>query len=255
MTVRVQVQGRGRDLVLLHGWGVTAAVWRSLGAELARDYCVHAVEMPGFGISAEAGCDTLPALVDALAAALPQRATVCGWSLGGQAALAWAQRHPAQVERLVLLATTPRFVCADDWTNGMSGSEFEDFAADVAANPPRARLRFLTLQANGDGAAHAVLRELREAIARGGVAAGIALSAGLQMLRDVDLRGELPKIAQPALVMHGVNDAVTPHAAGEYLARTLAHADFESVPAAAHALFVTREALVAKRIRAFDGRR
>lgn len=243
MTLQVHVQGAGPDLVLLHGWGMNAAVWRSLAAELAGDFRVHAVDLRAF--------DGTPEL---LAAALPARVTVCGWSLGGQIALAWAQRCPAQVGRLVLLATTPRFVCADDWLHGMTGAEFEDFAGEVARDPPRARLRFLALQATGDIAAHAVLRDLREAIALGGEADANTLTAGLRLLRETDLRGALSKIGQPALVMHGVNDAVIPLAAGEYLARALPCAEFTAVAGAAHAVFVTRAAMIAQSVREFHGR-
>ena len=46
MSVRVHVEGSGPALVLLHGWGMNAAVWRDLSATLAPDFCVHAVEMP-----------------------------------------------------------------------------------------------------------------------------------------------------------------------------------------------------------------
>jgi pimeloyl-[acyl-carrier protein] methyl ester esterase len=253
MTLQVQVQGSGPALVLLHGWGMNAAVWRALSAALSADFCVHAVEMPGYGIAAEASCDTLAATVAALAAAVPQRATVCGWSLGGQVALAWARALPLQVARLILLATTPRFVAADDWADGMAPAEFAEFAGDVAANPPRARMRFLALQANGDGAAREVLRELRGAFDGGGEAAPPALAAGLQLLRDNDLRADLEVIGQPALVMHGVNDALIPCAAGAYLARTLPDAEFALVNGAGHAVFVTREAMVARRILEFHG--
>jgi pimeloyl-[acyl-carrier protein] methyl ester esterase len=251
--VQVQVQGSGPALVLLHGWGMTAAVWRALGAELAADFCVHAVEMPCYGIAAHASCDTLAATVAALAADLPPRATVCGWSLGGQVALAWARARPFQVARLILLATTPRFVAADDWADGMADAEFADFAGEVAANLARARMRFLALQANGDGAAREVLRELRGAFDSGGEAAPPALAAGLQLLRENDLRAELELVGQPALVMHGVNDALIPCAAGAYLARMLPDAEFVLVDGAAHAVFVTREAMVARCIREFHG--
>ena len=39
-----------------------------------------------------------------------------------------------------------------------------------------------------------------------------ALRAGLDILRDADLRGELPDIKQPALVIAGERDKLTPPA-------------------------------------------
>lgn len=251
--LHTQVCGNGPDLVLLHGWGMNAQVWQTLAAELARNFCVHALDLPGVGANATMNAAGTDAMVNMLAAAMPAPATVCGWSLGGQLALAWAHRFPAQVARLVLLATTPRFVCNDEWPYGMTSAEFEDFAADVAGDLPRARMRFLALQANGDHAARGVLRELREAIGRGGEADANALAAGLGLLRETDLRAILSGIDQPALVMHGVNDAVIPLAAGEYLATALPRAEFMTVPGAGHAVFVTREVATTKRIREFHG--
>ena len=239
MTLRIHAEGQGPDLALLHGWGMNATVWRALTTALAADYRVHAVEMPGYGVGdPAASADSLNEVIDALAAALPVSVRVCGWSLGGQVAMAWARRHPLQVTHLVLLATTPRFVCSDDWTCGMEQEDFESFVADADASLPRARLRFLTLQANGDAAARTVLRALRESA----------------LLRDIDLRVELARIDQPVLIMHGMNDALVPHSAGEHLAAALPRAEFESMGATGHALFATREDAVAKRIREFDGR-
>jgi pimeloyl-[acyl-carrier protein] methyl ester esterase len=248
MTLQVQAQGSGPNLVLLHGWSMNAAIWRDLGAVLARSFRVHAVDLTDCGDNAVVACEML-------AAAVPSRVTVCGWSLGGQLALAWAHLHPAQVERLVLLATTPRFVRNAEWTHGMTIAGFEEFAGAVALDASRALRRFRVLQADGDAAEREVLRALLKSIALGGVSARSALISGLEFLRTTDLRAALPSIMQPALVMHGVNDAVIPHAAGEYLARMLPHGEFASVPHAGHAIFVTREATTAQRIREFHGRR
>ena len=255
MTLQIHVEGSGDDIVLLHGWGMNATVWRALGAAMAADYRVHAVEMPGYGVAEAAlSAESLDEVIDALAAALPARVRVCGWSLGGQVAMAWARRHPAQVSHLVLLGSTPRFVSNGEWAHGMAQDEFDGFVADVENSLPRARLRFLTLQANGDAAARGVLRALRESIDEGGAPAGSAPGLGLALLRDIDLRADLARIGQPALVMHGVNDALVPHAAGQYLAAALPRAEFDSVGGAGHALFVTREAAVAQRILEFDGK-
>ena len=42
----------GHDLVLLHGWGTNAGVWDELASSLARDFRVHAVDLPGYAEAA-----------------------------------------------------------------------------------------------------------------------------------------------------------------------------------------------------------
>ena len=48
-----------------------------------------------------------------------------------------------------------------------------------------------------------------------------ALRAGLDILRDVDLRGELQHIKQPTLIIAGERDKLTPPEASHYLAQTM----------------------------------
>ena len=44
-----EVQGRGRDVVLLHGWGLNLRVWDELAEALARRFRVIAIDLPGHG--------------------------------------------------------------------------------------------------------------------------------------------------------------------------------------------------------------
>src|SRR2546430_11456934 len=46
-----EVQGRGRDVVLLHGWGLNLRVWDELAGALARRFRVIAIDLPGHGKS------------------------------------------------------------------------------------------------------------------------------------------------------------------------------------------------------------
>ncbi|MCE9642273.1 MAG: pimeloyl-ACP methyl ester esterase BioH [Betaproteobacteria bacterium] len=245
--MHVKVAGSGPDLVLLHGWGMHAGVWDGIAALLALQFRVLSVELPG---RASPAC--APYTLDAVAAALADicapRATVCGWSLGGQIALRWAFMHPEQVERLVLIASTPRFVRGPDWNSGMEAAVFDAFAQDLAHDANGALQRFAILQAHGDADARNVSRRLRACLSARDTA---ALAAGLQILKDTDLRADLPRIAQPALIVHGERDTVVPLAAGEYLERTLPQATLAVIAGAAHAPFVTQPQNVARRITEF----
>jgi pimeloyl-ACP methyl ester carboxylesterase len=109
--VHVERLGRGsRVVLLLHGFGTNATLWRSLTPRLAESGCLTlAVDLLGHGESdrpLEASYD-LASQADAmervLAALRIERATVVGQDVGALVALALAARHPRLVEQLVLL--------------------------------------------------------------------------------------------------------------------------------------------------------
>jgi pimeloyl-[acyl-carrier protein] methyl ester esterase len=253
MGLYVESNGSGPDLVLLHGWGMNAAVWDDAAPEFAQHFRLHCVDLPGHGGSNACAPCTLDALAEVLAAALPRRVAVCGWSFGGQVALNWALRVPHQGERLVLIATTPRFVRGADWECGIDAAVLEGFAHGLAHDYRTTLQRFLALQAQGDAHPRAVLRRLRGQILAHGEPDVAALGAGLRLLKETDMRDRLVQITQPALILHGEHDALVPLAAGEYLQRVLPHAVIEVYAGTAHALFHAQPQRAARRITEFCG--
>jgi pimeloyl-[acyl-carrier protein] methyl ester esterase len=249
--MHVEVSGHGTDLVLLHGWGMTAQVWVELATHLAPQFRVHRVDLPGYRRSSSITPYTLDAISDALAAICAPRATVCGWSLGGQLAIHWALRNPGQVERLVLIACTPHFVRAPDWQSGIEPAVFDAFVQALAHDPQEVLRRFSLLQAQGDVDARTVTRRLRECVATNGEFDIAALAAGLQLLKNTDLRAELPGITQPVLIFHGEHDTVVAPGAAEYMQRTIAQATLTMIAGAAHAPFITQPQEIARRIAEF----
>jgi pimeloyl-ACP methyl ester carboxylesterase len=93
-TLAFDRSGRGEPLLLVHALGTDRSVWRPVIGKLAAEHDVIAVDMPGFGESAELAAEvpatpeaiagTLAATLDALG--LPA-AHVAGISLGGWVAL------------------------------------------------------------------------------------------------------------------------------------------------------------------------
>jgi pimeloyl-[acyl-carrier protein] methyl ester esterase len=232
------VTGSGRDLVLLHGWGMNAGVWKEVAKQLSARFRVHAVDLPGYGASTECAPYTLAQMAMELAHAMPPHCMVCGWSLGGQLALEWAVAAPLQVERLALVATTPCFVRRADWPHAMAGEVLEDFARALAADHEGTIRRFLALQVLGDGQARQVLAQLNDSLrARGRPQSGV-LEQGLRILRDTDLRARLGSITQPVMVIHGDRDTLVPLAAASHLSHSLPRARLEVLRGAAHAPFV-----------------
>jgi pimeloyl-[acyl-carrier protein] methyl ester esterase len=239
MTLHSEVSGSGPDLVLLHGWGMPAGVWGDLARELSPQFRVHAVDLPGYGGSATCNPYTLDQMAALLARQMPARCLVCGWSLGGQVALAWAATAPQQVAQLALIATTPCFTRRSGWPHAAEADVLRAFAEGLRTDYAATLKRFLSLQALGDAQAKQVALRLKDGWSANDKPDLGALEQGLEILLNADLRERLSAIDQPALVMHGDRDTLTPLAAGEYLSRSLPDARFIRLRGAAHAPFVS----------------
>jgi pimeloyl-[acyl-carrier protein] methyl ester esterase len=164
---------------------------------------------------------------------------VCGWSLGGQVALHWAASHPQQVRKLVLIASTPCFAEREDWFFGMEAATLAQFADELEKNYAATLRRFLSLQVRGSENERELLTALRARLFAHGEPDVASLRNGLAILRDADLREELPAVTQPTLVITGERDKLTPPEASYYLAQVLPDASLEDVQGAAHAPFLS----------------
>lgn len=249
--MQIKCSGTGPDVVLLHGWGMQACVWDEVVAELAPSFRVHNVSLPGYDGSAACRPYTLDTVTTALAAALPPRVSVCGWSLGGQLALRWALLKPRQIARMVLIASTPRFVRGPEWKNGVDGAVLRAYAHELTRDAGGALQRFALLQTQGDVAARKVSRRLLTCLAAPDAAGMTALLAGLKILEDTDLRSALTGVTQPALILHGERDRLVPLAAAEFLQCRLVRSTLETIAGAAHAPFIARPHEISRRIAAF----
>ena len=260
--------GSGPPLVMLHGWAMHSGVWGDLPARLGARFRVHAVDLPGHGFSAPMVPLTLDALVDVVSARFAgetEPLTVVGWSLGGTLALRWALRNPRAIAQLVLVATTPSFVARDDWPHAMTAARLAQFGDELRVSYKLTLQRFLSLQLAGDkeGRAtlgsgssdgRATLAALRRDLFARGEPPPAVLADALQVLAATDLRAAVPAIVAPALVVSGEHDALTPAAAGAWLADALPRGRFVSIPGAGHLPFLSNPKAFAQAFDAFvDG--
>jgi pimeloyl-[acyl-carrier protein] methyl ester esterase len=105
--VRVLETGAGRPLVLIHGSGMSAPTWAPMLAELG-DRRIHAVDLPGFGLSdardysgrrlRDEAVAQIGSLLDALGL---ERATLAGTSFGAMCALYMALDRPERVDAVI----------------------------------------------------------------------------------------------------------------------------------------------------------
>lgn len=239
MSLHIESLGCGPDVVLLHGWGMNSAVWRHVAEELAPDFRLHLVDLPGHGRSDEIDPGQLENWVAALETALPQPRHLLGWSLGGELALQWALSQPDKTQSLTLVASTPCFAQKEDWPCAMAPETLAQFAAQLEQDWRGTLKRFIGLQAMGDASARSVARELTQELFSHGEPRLAALGKGLELLRDIDLRARVAEVDCPVMLQFGDKDMLTPLAAGQWLANTLPHAKLVVHQGAAHAPFIS----------------
>lgn len=235
----IRCTGHGADLVMLHGWGMNAAIWQELIPGLCDRFRITTVDLPGHGKSAEAELLPLPELVDVLAARLPGKAVVLGWSLGGLVAMALAARQPARVARLVLVAASPRFVRCADWPHAMDAAVLVDFARQLEKDW-RATLRhFIALQFHNVDGNKAHIRHVNELLLNGGEPQPAGLRWGLELLAGTDLRAACGDIRCPVHVVLGERDRLVPPAVASAIRDLMPRATVITLPGAGHAPFIS----------------
>ncbi len=233
-------------IVLLHGWGFTPEVWNPLIAAL-EEHGIERSRMLAPVLPLQPN-QSLSETLAALSTQLPDRAHIVGWSLGGELALALAQTHPNKIASLTMISSTPCFMNRDDWSAGQPTSLLDDFDERLATNPTALLKRFATLIRHGDAEASRD-RALSEHLALMSDQNVGRLSAGLALLRDIDLRASAI-VHLPYLLIHGTHDAVTPLIAAEFLAQT-AQARLHRIDNASHVLPLTHPTQIATHLSAF----
>ncbi|HEH9406771.1 MULTISPECIES: pimeloyl-ACP methyl ester esterase BioH [Aeromonas] len=254
MSVSVERFGQGPDLVLLHGWGMNGAVWHGIAQPLAAHYRLHLVDLPGFGNSplADGSEYSLPWLAEQVAAVLPQKCHLLGWSLGGLVASQLALTQPERCQSLITVASSPCFMARDDWP-GIAPKVLTGFNQMLAGDFKQTIERFLAIQAMGSEHARDDIRQLRHWLAERPAPQLAALEAGLGLLADVDLRDALATLSLPWLRVYGRLDSLVPKAAIPLLDERYPASHSLVLEKASHAPFISHPQQFVEIIRHFVG--
>jgi len=228
------VRGTGPALLLLHAFPLGLVMWEPQARAFAATHQVIRFDARGFGgsppgdglLTMEKIADDAVALLDHLGVS---QAVACGLSMGGYAAFALVRRYADRLKGLVLADT--RAGADSDAARAVRAAQADTVRKKGSAAIADAVLEKLVGETTHKRHPELVAR-LRETIAASpprGIAdalAGLAARA--------DSRPTLREVRVPTLVVCGAEDAITPLAESEALARGIAGSRLEVVPAAGH---------------------
>lgn len=231
------IQGVGPDLVLLHGWGMHSGIMGQLALNLASDYRVHLIDLPGHGRSRlHNKAFDLDSLSEIIGAELPDQCDVIAWSLSGLPALQLAASE-SRIGKLVLACSSPQFFTDQHWAHGLDKSILNDFHTQLQQDFRSVVLRFLGLCAQGSMNMKNELKQLKSIIFAAGEPSAAALESGLQILQSSSLLHLLGKVEQPVHWIMGGFDRIVPPSCGKTAAQLMPNASVSIIDKAAHLPF------------------
>lgn len=247
-------------VVLLHGFGTDQTIWDGLLAQFEPSTATLRYDHMGSGRSQLEGYDphryaTLQGYADDLVEILTtldvRDATIIGHSVSGMISLLAAERTE-RITRLVMIASSPRYLNAPGYVGGFEVDDVESLLAQM-------ELDFLGWARSLGPAAMANPERphLGEALVYSFSRANPELLRGFARATFfTDLRERLPHCDKPVLVLQPSEDVIVPHQAAAYLAHQLPRGRLQILSATGHYPHVSAPAEVAAAIDAFrsDGR-
>ena len=102
------VEGKGETIVLLHGFLESSTIWKNVVSALKETHQIIAIDLLGHGKTEKLGyihsMETMAETVYAVLSELKvEKASIIGHSMGGYVGLAFAEKFPQQLEKLILL--------------------------------------------------------------------------------------------------------------------------------------------------------
>ena len=227
--------GHGRTLVLLHAFPLSKAMWRAQIDDLCREWKVIAPNFRGIeesspfeaAPSVEQCAHDLAYLLEEMRIAEP--VNLCGLSMGGYVALAFARLYPQRLASLILCDTRAN---ADDEAARLKRDETIAFCQSHSAEEIIERQLPTLLGTTTRATRLNVVSKVKE-IAR--VLDPQSLALCVEAMRDrEDSTALLSQIDVPTLVLCGDEDVLTPCEEAKSMAAQIRNSTFHVIHQAGH---------------------
>ncbi len=235
------VEGSGKPLILMHGWGCSHQTVASIAAVAAESHTVYNVDFPGFGESPEPpevwGVEQYTRLIEEFARRLGlERPSLAGHSFGGRVGLLFASR--GDVDKLILI--------------------------DAAGVKPRRSLKYyykvysfklmkclMRLIFGRQGAERRIEAQRARRGSADYASSSPRMRAILSKVVNEDLKSVMPSIKAPTLLIWGEDDTATPMRDARTMERLIPDAGLVSFPGCGHYSFLDNRGQFAAVLRSF----
>ncbi len=234
-------EGKGKTVVLLHGWGDSAAGLERLTNHLAKTYQVIALNLPGFGGSARPpaawGLDDYAVFVSHFLAKINVKHVYAyvTHSNGGALAIRGLAKQELEADKLVLLASAG------------------------IRNVYKGRNRALRIMAKTgkvftvplpSSVRQKIRRKVYKTIGSDMLVAEHMQETFKRVVTD-DVTADAARLTLPVLLVYGENDEATPVWYGEQFRQLMSDATLEVLPDAGHFVHLDRPEAVEKAVQEF----
>ncbi len=234
--IHYETYGRGRPVLLLHGWLGSWALWRKTIEVLGKDFRTYALDFWGFGESGASKDSNNSFTVDNFVELVYQfmdrlgivKAPLIGHSMGGTVSLSTAIRYPEKVVKVGVVGSP---INGSSLNLLLKLSGYPTIASLLYLLPPVRNVIIGTMAylAANDGrqASSMVLSDSSQVTMQ-------SFFQSIGTLRATDLRPRLGEIRAPTLGIYGKKDIIVDPHQKDVLKAGVKHADVSFYPDAGH---------------------
>ena len=197
--VNYKTTGEGNDVLLLHGWGCSLEIWKTLQSQLETKFRVTSIDFPGFGKSDEPkevwGVEEYTQCTELLIKQLGLKDPILiGHSFGGRVSILLASRN-SNIKKVVLTDSA-----------GVKPQNTK-----ISVSRVFSKMKKMSTKIIGEKMTEKLVRPFANSLASEDYknASGI-MKEILKKVVDEDLQSEMPKIKASTLLIWGENDTATP---------------------------------------------
>ena len=197
--VNYKTTGEGQDVLLLHGWGCSLEIWKTLQSQLEQKYRVTSIDFPGFGKSDEPktvwGVEEYTQCTEKLIEALNLKNPVLiGHSFGGRVSILLSSRND-YVKKVILTDSA-----------GVKPQNTK-----ISVSRVFSKMKKLSTKIIGEKATEKLVKPFANSLASEDYknASGM-MKEILKKVVDEDLQHVMPNIKASTLLIWGEKDTATP---------------------------------------------